>query len=145
MFIVLIVEDHPEYRKAVIAILEAAFPGLVFHEAASGREAKIKVIQHHPHLIIMDIGLGDASGLVLTGEIKTLYPQTVIAVLSNHDSQEYREAAGQFGADYFLSKRSIKPSDIKELIQSVCQLQAASGRPGDCRPTESGSPVFLRP
>jgi DNA-binding NarL/FixJ family response regulator len=134
MFIVLIVEDHPEYRKAVTEILEAAFPGLVFHEAASGREAKVKVLEHQPNLVIMDIGLGDASGLVLTGEIKTLYPQTVIAVLSNHDTPEYKAAAGQFGADYFLSKRSLKPCDIKDLIQNVCQLQVAgSGSPEVCQ------------
>ena len=135
MFRVLIVEDHSDYRKAVTAILEAAFPGLVFHEAASGGEAKLMVLEHRPNLVIMDIGLGDASGLVLTGEIKTLYPRTVVAVLSNHDTQEYKEAAGQFGADYFLSKHSLTPSNIKDLIQRVCELEmAGSGSSEDCQP-----------
>ena len=53
----------------------------------------------------MDISLPGESGLNFTGKIKKEYSNIIIIVLTNYDLQEYREAAYQYGADYYMSKR----------------------------------------
>jgi DNA-binding NarL/FixJ family response regulator len=44
------------------------------------------------------------NGLEVTKEIKRVYNDIVVVILTSNDLQEYREQAYQNGADYFLSK-----------------------------------------
>jgi len=43
----------------------------------------------------------------------------VIIILTHHDLPEYREAAYQNGAQYFLSKESTKADEILALVESI--------------------------
>ena len=54
------------------------------------------------NLIFMDIKLPGESGLKLTKQIKDKFPEIIL--LSNYDLPEYRMAAYESGADYFLGK-----------------------------------------
>jgi DNA-binding NarL/FixJ family response regulator len=115
----LLVEDHAELRKAMKSLLSSSFPSICIEEATEGDEALRKVENFRPDLILMDIELPGKSGLVITKEAKDLYPETVIVILSNYDSPEYREAAHRKGADYFLSKESTRARDIVSLVESI--------------------------
>ena len=48
-----------------------------------------------------------------------LYPDIKVIILTKYDLQEYREAAYQFGADYFLSKSSLTERTILDVVQSI--------------------------
>jgi two-component system response regulator YesN len=115
----LIVEDHAEFRKAMRSLLSSSFPSIWIEEAVEGEEALRKVKDFRPDLIFMDIELPGKSGLAITKEAKDLYPETVIVILSNYDSPEYREAARRKGADYYLSKESTRARDIVSLVKSI--------------------------
>jgi DNA-binding NarL/FixJ family response regulator len=115
----LLVEDHAEFRKAMKSLLSSSFPSICIEEAREGEEALRKVKDFRPDLIFMDIELPGKSGLVITKEAKKLFPETVIVILSNYDSPEYREAALRIGADYFLSKESTRARDIVSLVESI--------------------------
>jgi DNA-binding NarL/FixJ family response regulator len=43
----------------------------------------------------------------------------IIIILTSYDLPEYREAASQYGANYFLSKGSTTEEDILGLVQSI--------------------------
>lgn len=115
----LIIEDNANFRKTIKEILISKFPSIFIAQAADGREAFLKIDKHQPDLIFMDIELHGTSGLVLTKEIKKIYPHTVIIILTHHDLPEYREAAYQNGAQYFLSKESTKADEIVELVEAI--------------------------
>jgi len=115
----LIVEDNANVRQAIKEILISKFPSMFIAQAADGREALLKLGKHRPDLIFMDIELPGKSGLVLIKEIKKTYPHAVIIILTHHDLPEYREAAYQNGAQYFLSKESTKADEIVELVESI--------------------------
>jgi len=116
---ILIVEDNANFRKALKEILLSKFPFMFITQAADGREALLKLERHRPDLIFLDIDLPGKSGLVITKEIKTIFPQVVIIILTHHDLPEYREAAYQNGAQYFLSKESTKADEILALVESI--------------------------
>ncbi|MFO7461472.1 MAG: hypothetical protein R6X07_12710 [Desulfatiglandales bacterium] len=42
-----------------------------------------------------------------------------MAVLANMDGSEYRDAAFASGADFFLSKESVKAEDIQNLVREI--------------------------
>jgi DNA-binding NarL/FixJ family response regulator len=115
----LIVEDNATFRQSLKATLETEFPLMVIEEAEDGKEAMERVTTFRPDLIFMDIKLPGETGLDLTKRIKTNDTSIVIIILTSYDLPEYREAAQQYGADYFVSKGSSTREEILELVRSI--------------------------
>ncbi len=115
----LIVEDSTIFRKLLKETLQSRFPAMEILEAADGAEAMQKIVSHPPDLVFMDIKLPGESGLELTTKIKAKYPDVIIIVLTSYDSPEYREAATQAKANYFLSKGSSSKENILSLVESA--------------------------
>jgi len=67
-------------------------------------EALSKVEYRRPDLIFMDINFPGENGLDVTKEIKRIYDDIVIVILSTNNLPEYRQQAFRNGADYFISK-----------------------------------------
>ena len=57
----------------------------------------------------MDIQLPDRNGLELTQQIKGLYPDVKVVVLTSYDLPEYRDAAFHYKADHCVSENSFIP------------------------------------
>jgi DNA-binding NarL/FixJ family response regulator len=104
MFNTLLVEDDVSYRQALSDVLLLHFPLIGVDEAGDGREALSKVEYRRPDLIFMDIQLPGENGLDVTKEIKRVYSDIVIVILTSNDLPKYRQQAYRNGADYFLSK-----------------------------------------
>ena len=115
---ILVVEDNTFYREALTQSMIANFPSAQIEEAATGEEARVKFDWFRPDLTFMDIRLPDGTGLELTREIKDKYPTAQVAVLTSHDSPEYRETALKCGANCFLVKGVATVEDILSLIRS---------------------------
>jgi len=52
----------------------------------------------------MDIRLPGENGLELTKKIKKNYPDITVVIVTSYDLPEYREAARESMADYFVPK-----------------------------------------
>jgi len=104
MFNTLLVEDNVSYRRILSDALLLHFPLIGVDEAGNGREALSKVEYQRPDLIFMDIQLPGENGLEVTKEIKRVYNDIVVVILTSNGLPEYREQAFRNGADYFLSK-----------------------------------------
>jgi DNA-binding NarL/FixJ family response regulator len=88
-------------------------------EAEDGEDALDKIETICPHLVFMDIKLPGRNGLEVTREIKARYPEIRVIILTSYDLPEYREAAENYGADYFLSKGSSSREEIIALVDSI--------------------------
>ena len=119
MFITLLVEDNAPFRQSLKEMLSERFPAMGVEEAKDGEEALEKIEVTKPHLVFMDIKLPDANGLEITRRIKARYAEITIIILTSYDLPEYREAAKQYGADYFLSKESASREDILKLVENI--------------------------
>ena len=116
---VLIVDDNSMLRETTRIFLESRFPELRVLEAQDGKEALELTNDHEPDLILMDIGLPGENGLKLTRKIKNLYPQITIAIFTNYDFSEYRKAAFERGADFFLSKSLRHKNRLSNLVEFI--------------------------
>jgi DNA-binding NarL/FixJ family response regulator len=115
----LLVEDSTIFRKLLKEILHSGFPSLEISEAGDGEEAMQIINAHPPDLIFMDIKLPGENGLDLTAKIKAKYPDLIVIILTSYDTTEYREAAVQAKANYFLSKGSSNKEGISTLVESI--------------------------
>lgn len=125
MYEILIVDDNAVFRRVLKETLISKSFSMNIREASEGKEAFQNIKCYCPDLIFMDFKLPGENGYELTKRIKALYPQVVIIILTNHYLPEYREAAFQFGADYFLSKGSTTTDEILTIVESIlCGTQA---------------------
>ena len=119
MLKVLIVEDNRNFREAFKKSLGDYFPSMVIEEAGDGEEALQKAYGTSPHLIFMDIRLPGMNGLQVTKKIKKDCPGITIAILTDYDLPEYRQAALQYGADRFFVKDSFKWEEVEGLVKLI--------------------------
>ena len=115
----LIVDDNAPFRQSLREMLREQFSTMGVEEAEDGEDALDKIEIFSPHLVFMDIKLPGQNGLELTREIKTRYPEIRVIILTSYDLPEYREAAENYGADYFLSKGSSSREEIIALVDSI--------------------------
>ncbi len=119
MFKTLIVEDNAPFRQSLREMLSERFPAMVIDEAENGKEAMQKIQDSLPHLVFMDIKLPDENGLEITRKIKTRHAKIRVIILTSYDLPEYREAAKDFGADYFVAKGSSSREEIMALVDDI--------------------------
>jgi len=119
MFNILIIEDDIKLRQRINKILISKLPLLSIAEASDEKETFSEIEKKRPDLVIMDIRLAGENGLNLTKKIKGRCPFIPIAINTNNDSAEYKTAAAQVGADYFLSKKSNTIYDLVSLAESI--------------------------
>lgn len=102
---VFVVEDAPEVRKRLVAILRA-IPGVaVVGEAGSVRGAVDGVLADAVDVMLLDLQLADGSGLDVLAAVKPQRPGLYVIVLSNFATQQqYRAASLAAGADVVLDK-----------------------------------------
>jgi len=110
---IIVVDDHPLFRKGVVQMLSQE-PDLEVRAEAESSPAALEALRRTPvDLAIVDIGLhGSANGLELTKSIKAEHPKMPVLVLSMHDESLYAERALRAGARGYLMKREALDSVI---------------------------------
>jgi DNA-binding NarL/FixJ family response regulator len=103
---VIVVDDHPLFRKGVVQLLNDEPDIEVRAQAGSTKEALDAVRRHQLDLAVVDISLeGGANGIELTKAIRAERPRLPVLVLSMHDETLYAERALRAGARGYVMKR----------------------------------------
>jgi DNA-binding NarL/FixJ family response regulator len=115
---ILLVDDHPLIRQAVRETIEQEPDLGVCGEAGDEAAAMQLVKSTQPHLILLDLSLGESSGMELIKWITNADPDIRVLVLSMHDEILYAERVIRAGARGYLSKRAA-PDVIVAAIRTV--------------------------
>lgn len=101
---VLIADDHLYARAAIRSLLEEDASFILVGEAVNGKEAFQLCGELSPELVLMDINMPVWNGMEATQQIKRLYPQIRIVILTVSDNIADLFTALQFGAQGYLLK-----------------------------------------
>jgi two-component system response regulator NreC len=115
---VLLADDHTIVRKGIRSLLDGEPNIEVVGEAEDGREAVDKVEQLTPDIVLMDITMPRLNGLEATRQIKKLFPQVNVLVLTMYTNEEYIFQLLQAGASGYLVKQSA-PGELVSAIYAV--------------------------
>jgi len=121
---VLIVDDHSETRRGMIALLAFAENIRIVGEASNGAEALAYIQKDPPHVVLMDLQMPVIDGIQATLVIKRNWPAVKVITLTAFP--DYREAAVAAGADYFQVKGDPNES-IMEIIKFVLKKGLPTG------------------
>jgi len=111
----LIVEDQDFMRQMLREYLQSAYPDAAIIEAANGARALELCGSHSPQLVLMDVGLPDANGIVLSAQVKEMLPDTAVIIVSQHAGLAYVERARAAGAFAYITKDKV----YRELLPTV--------------------------
>ena len=117
---IMLAEDHKVVREGTRRLLESQSDFQVVGEASDGIEAVELAKKLRPEIIIMDVSMPRLNGIEATKEIKSLYPNIAILVLTGYDDDEYVFALLEAGAAGYL----LKESSGEELIEAIRQVMA---------------------
>ncbi|HYC45217.1 MAG TPA: ATP-binding protein [Burkholderiales bacterium] len=114
---VLVVEDQPDTRRALRALLE--LEGHDVTEAVDGRSAIETAQSSRPDIAIVDIGLPDVSGLEVARTMRShaMLREIRLVALTGFGAPEDRDKALQAGFDLFVTK-PIEAPLLREALKS---------------------------
>ncbi len=118
---VVLVEDHLVVRSGLRLLLEHNPEIEIVGEAGNAAEALEVIRKTSPHVVLMDIGLPDRSGIDVTREVKRYFPNVAVLALTIHEDEEYFFKMLEAGASGYVPKRAAP----EELIAAI--RTAASG------------------
>jgi DNA-binding NarL/FixJ family response regulator len=116
---VMLADDHALFRSGVKRILEEIPEVEVVSEAADGIELLALLKKTTPDLVVLDISMPKLRGLEIIQEIRTLYPQVQVLMLTMHKNPEYLSHALGAGAAGFLLKEDADP----ELLEAIATIR----------------------
>jgi len=108
---ILVVDDHPLFRKGVIQLIQAAPEFRFVGEAPSGGEGIQLALNLHPDMILLDLNMKDMSGIDVLKAIKDEGLDSRVIMLTVSDQAEDLMVALQAGADGYLLK-DMEPEDL---------------------------------
>jgi DNA-binding NarL/FixJ family response regulator len=114
---ILIVDDHPIVRHGLTQLINDEDGLNVCASAANGSEALEALKSSRPDLVIVDLSLGDESGLDLVKTLKTEHPDLPVLVLSMHDEAYYADRVLRAGAMGFIMKQEAAEQMISAIHQ----------------------------
>ena len=120
---ILIVDDAQDILESLKDILEMEIDNCVI-EMANNVEAAKKIAQKtKPDIALLDIKIGQDSGLDLIPELKLISNDMVCIMMTAFRDNEYTVTAVRFGASDYLYK-PIKPIDLIETVTRLFNEQS---------------------
>jgi len=120
---IVIVDDHPLFRKGLEQLINSNNGIAVCGEAGNAAQAMPVIRQLEPDLVIVDLSLPGANGIELIKNIRAEFPKLLILVLSMHDESLYALRSLRAGAQGYVMKQEA----LENVITAIQEL--FSGRP----------------
>ena len=115
---ILLVDDHEVVRDGVKRILDGEGHAITYGETSNGPEALRLVRELDWHLAVLDISLGEGSGLEVLKELKQIRPSLPVLILTMHSEEQYARRAFKAGAAGYVTKDSPR-SELAEAVDKV--------------------------
>ncbi|MBQ7564568.1 MAG: response regulator transcription factor [Lachnospiraceae bacterium] len=115
MIHVMIADDHSMIREGLRQLLELDGDVRVMDEAGDGEECILKLREHIPDVLLLDINMPKMNGLEVLERIRELRLDVKVLILTVHNEVEYLLRAVDLGINGYL----LKDSDSDELKDAI--------------------------
>ena len=112
---IIIADDHKIIRVGLRGMLERESDIEITGEAENGEEVMSVLAQNPSHVVLMDIDLGETSGIEATKKIKEAYPAIHVLGLTMHEEPSYIVKMLEAGASGYL----LKNAGREELLSAI--------------------------
>jgi two-component system nitrate/nitrite response regulator NarL len=118
----LVIDDHPLFRKAILQLVEMTGDFEVVGEASSGREGLELAQNLQPDMILLDLNMKEMNGIEVLKVIKSWGMDSRVVMLTVSDAESDLIAALRAGADGYLLKE-MEPEDLFAKLKAAAAGQ----------------------
>ncbi|WP_043739023.1 two-component system response regulator NarL [Thioalkalivibrio nitratireducens] len=115
---VLVIDDHPLFRRGARHLMDIDGGFEVVGEASSGREGLDLALSLRPDLVLLDLNMSDMDGTETLGALREAGIDARVVMLTVSDEEEDLVAALRAGADGYLLKHT-EPEDLLRQLRQV--------------------------
>ena len=121
---VLVVDDHPLFRDAIVRLLRSWAEIEVIGEAGSGRAALERIRLDAPDVAVVDLRMPDVDGVQLCTAIGREGLATRVLIVSGYDDDELVYAALEAGASGYVPKDAPR-DEVARAVLAVAHGEIA--------------------
>lgn len=118
-YTVVLADDHVMFRQGIRNFVEKIDGVQISGEVNDGEELLNYLKTSTPDLILLDIAMPRLRGLEALREIKKLYPQVKVLILTMHGNQEFVRQSAANGAEGFI----LKEEPISDLMHAITAIR----------------------
>ena len=122
---VAVVDDHPVFRLGMAGLL-GSLDGIEVVAQAENAAQAVERIDDDVDVVLMDLHLGDDSGIETTRDLVRARPGLAVLVITMDEDDESVVAAMRAGARGYLLK-SASPTEVERGIRAVANGEAILG------------------
>lgn len=121
LFKIVIIDDEMILRNGLKYLCNWEEYGFtIVGEASNGVEGLQMIKELSPDIVITDIVMPEMDGIDLTAQIKKLYPNIHIIVLSSYDNFAYAKSSFKLGIADYLLKPELETDSLLQLLRKLC-------------------------
>ena len=111
---IMVLDDSARMREMIRDVLHNCVDE--FFECGNGNQAIDDYEKYNPDIVLMDIKMGEADGIIATEQIIGKYPQAKIFMVTNYDDPYLKTASENAGASEYILKDDLLR--IEHLVKS---------------------------
>lgn len=115
---VLVVDDHPSFRRFARRLLETAGFAVV-DEASDGASALAAVRELRPDVVLLDVLLPDTTGFELAETLSADPARPVVVLTSSRSAEDFDSSLSRSSARGFIAKRDLTASAFAALVDGA--------------------------
>ena len=115
---IVVLEEHPLLRHGIAHLLNSQEDMIVCGETDNIRDARHKIQESKPHLLLTALRLGTGDSLEFVKALKTEQPDLLILVYSAFEETIFAERALRGGAHGYVMKKAPK----EELVAAIREI-----------------------
>jgi two-component system nitrate/nitrite response regulator NarL len=115
---VLVVDDHPSFRRFARKLLEASGFAVV-EEAGDGAAALAAVRELRPDVVLLDVLLPDTTGFELAETLSSDPGGPVVVLTSSRSAGDFRRSLAASSARGFIAKRDLTAAAFAAIVEAA--------------------------
>jgi len=118
MINILIADDYPVVRAGLKQILQETTDIRIMAEADHAQAVLDEAANHPIHVVLLDLSMPGRSGMDVLQDLKRLFPDIRVLVLSIYPEDQYAVRVLKAGADGYMNKDSV-PDELINAVRKV--------------------------
>ncbi|MGI9304093.1 MAG: two-component system response regulator NarL [Gammaproteobacteria bacterium] len=114
----IVIDDHPLFRKGVAQLLELDAGFVLAGEASSGRDGVALARETQPDLILLDLNMKGMNGIETLKALKQQEPASLVIMLTVSNAEKDLVRALRAGADGYLLK-DMEPEELLDRLRNA--------------------------
>lgn len=116
---VVVVDDHPLFRRGVVELLNDSDEMTVIAEYDSAKSLLHHLSETYPDILLLDLQMPDQSGLEVLKQLRSHDQHLKIIIITACNDQQMLLEALRFGANGFLQKDTPPDEILAQLVSAV--------------------------